>query len=186
MRNFHQIAGGVDVMPLTHALRRNEQLWNAHAFRTTFTNTPHSEVDDIWLRYAEVREGDTNDEIANTESCVWHSAIHALPQAKPIILSLMHRLEAYELCRALITRLAPGGHIYPHADVGGAYVHMKDIGRYHVVLQGLPGCNFRCGEEIVQMQTGEIWWFNAHLEHEVVNNSEDDRIHLLVDVRTMP
>jgi hypothetical protein len=33
------------------------------------------------------------------------------------------------------------------------------------------------------MRTGEVWWFNNAIEHEVVNNSADDRIHLIVDIR---
>jgi quercetin dioxygenase-like cupin family protein len=33
------------------------------------------------------------------------------------------------------------------------------------------------------METGSAWWFNAHKCHWVVNDSADDRIHMLVDVR---
>ena len=36
---------------------------------------------------------------------------------------------------------------------------------------------------IVNMLTGEIWWFNNQAEHEIINNSADDRIHLIVDIR---
>jgi len=51
------------------------------------------------------------------------------------------------------------------------------------VLQGLPGSLYKCGDETVEMLTGEIWWFDAHSTHEVLNNSAGDRVHLLVDVR---
>lgn len=63
---------------------------------------------------------------------------------------------------------------------------MGDIARYHLVVQGLPGSMYRCGEEEVCMQTGETWWFNAHLEHEIRNGSADDRIHLMCDLRKWP
>jgi hypothetical protein len=33
------------------------------------------------------------------------------------------------------------------------------------------------------MAPGEIWWFDNSVEHEVINNSAGDRIHLIVDVR---
>lgn len=188
MRNFQRIASGVDVMPLLHALQRNEDLWNANKFRTTFKNTPHGDVDDIWLRYSEpeavLNPDDIRPIIAGHE-VTWYEAAHDLP-FKPIVCDLMRRVEAYSLERLLITRLKPGGRILPHADNAGEYVHQGDIGRYHVVLQGLPGSLMRCGDERVNMQTGEVWWFNAHIEHEVANNSTDDRIHMLVDVRTMP
>ena len=93
---------------------------------------------------------------------------------------------AYELGRVLITRIPPGGQILPHRDDAGEYVNMRDIARYHVVIQGLPGSLYHCGNETVNMRTGQIWWFNAKLDHAVINESADDRIHLLCDVRTWP
>jgi len=117
---------------------------------------------------------------------VWHPAAAELPQTKPLILNLMRFAEAYELNRVVITRLAPGRRILPHADDQGAYVHDPHRQRVHVVLQGLPGSLYRTGDETVQMLTGEVWWFNPLLEHEVQNNSADDRIHMLVDMRCWP
>jgi hypothetical protein len=34
------------------------------------------------------------------------------------------------------------------------------------------------------MAPGEAWWFDNAQEHEVINNSADDRIHMIVDIRT--
>jgi hypothetical protein len=34
------------------------------------------------------------------------------------------------------------------------------------------------------MLTGTAWWFQHREVHAVENNSADDRVHLLVDVRT--
>lgn len=185
MRNFQKIAGGIDVLPLAHALQRQPELWNENRFRTSFERTPHAEVDDILLRYSEVDVSSDIAKVIDDTNYIWYPATRYLPQIKPIVLDLMRRVEAYELCRCLISRLAPGKRILPHTDVGGAYVHMTDVARYHIVVQGLPGSLYRTGDETICMQTGEVWWFNAHIEHEVVNNSKDDRIHLMVDVRTM-
>jgi hypothetical protein len=33
------------------------------------------------------------------------------------------------------------------------------------------------------MKTGDIWWFDNSQEHEVLNNSADDRLALIVDIR---
>jgi len=52
------------------------------------------------------------------------------------------------------------------------------------VLQSQPGVDFRAGDEHVFMPTGSVWWFQNKEEHEVINNSADDRIHLVVDIRT--
>lgn len=188
MRNFLKIADGVDVFPLVHALQRNQDLWDQHKYRTTYENTPHKDVSDIWLRFSDV--GKVSDPsnlspVINDSAPVWYDAIQKLPQVKQLIADLMYRVGAYEVGRVLITRLEPGGVILPHADTSGDYVHLGDIARYHIVLQGLPGSLFRCGDETVCMQTGEVWRFNAHEVHEVANNSSDDRIHLLVDLRLM-
>lgn len=186
MRFFQKIAAGVDTLPLVSALQRQPGLWNQKRFRTTFERTPHGAVDDIWLRFSDdSRTTDTAAVMADGE-CVWHPAAAALPQARPILLDLMRRLEAYQLDRVIITRLKPGGVILPHADNEGAYVHDPHRHRYHVVLQGLPGSLYRTGNETVCMLTGEVYWFDALTEHEVVNNSSDDRIHLLADMRIMP
>jgi hypothetical protein len=178
VKHFHRLAEGVDTSPLLNAIAARPKLWGANALRQEFDNSPHQDVEDIWLRF---------NDAASEESCgddleaVAYPAWHALPQARGIIFNLMRHVEAERLGRVMITKLAPGKQILPHADVLGAYAHYYT--RYHVVLRGLPGVLFHCGDETVNMRTGEIWWFNAHETHAIVNNSADDRIHLLIDVR---
>lgn len=188
MRNFHQRGAGIDVQPLMHQIMRHSELWNTERFRTTYTGTPHIDVDDILLRYSapEKLNPEMVADVVNDTGAVWYPAANRLTEYKPIIRSLMNVVEGYSLERLLITRVRPGGRILRHADAAGAYVEMGDISRYHIVLQGLPGSMFLCGNEQVNMRTGEVWWFNAHEEHEVVNNSGDDRVHLMGDIRTMP
>jgi hypothetical protein len=85
------------------------------------------------------------------------------------------------LGRVMINKIAPGGVIYPHADTPE---HAEYYSRFHIVLQSQPGVVFRAGDEQVYMATGEVWWFDNKQEHEVINNSADDRIHMIVDIRT--
>lgn len=189
MRHFQLMSRNMDMVPLHHALIRQPELWNQNTFRTTYAGTPHVDVDDIWLRFsAPERTADTSDldPVQNDAGAVWYPAADKLPEAKPLVVNLMHYMGAYELGRLLITRIPPGGKILPHADVDGDYVQQGDIARYHLVVQGLPGSQFRCGGEQVDMQTGEIWWFRASEEHEIVNNSAEDRIHLIADLRRWP
>lgn len=186
MRNFLKIAEGVDVMPLLHQVKRNEALWNENKFRTEFPNTPHIDVDDIWVRFSSPDNCKDVGTIIGDGSPVWYPSALLLTEVQPLVLNLMRRVEAYELGRVLVTRIAPGGQILPHADKDGSYVHDIDRARYHIVLQGLPGSLYTTGDETVCMRTGEVWWFNALEVHHIENNSVDDRIHLLVDVRTWP
>lgn len=178
MRNFDLIAQDLDVMPLRHAVARQPGLWNANTLRTTYTGTVHGEADDIWLRFDALEDLET---VFDGHESVDYPAFAALPQARPVIFDLMRRVEGVRLGRVLITRLRPGGRIYPHEDVGD---HAAYYDRYQVSLRGLPGCVFRAGGEQVSMASGEVWWFDNAQTHEVVNNSAGDRIHMVVDIRT--
>lgn len=188
MRNFERIGDGVDVGPLMHAITRAPGLWNENTFRTQYVGTPHLDVDDIWLRFSapqKVQDPGETIGVVNDTGAVWYPAARQLASdVEPIVRALTFRVKGWSLERLLITRVRAGGRILRHADAAGNYVELGDISRYHVVLQGLPGSMFLCGDEQVNMRTGEIWWFNALLEHEVINNSADDRVHLLVDLRT--
>lgn len=186
MRYFHRLASGVNVAPLMHAVARQPELWNTHRARTQFTGTPHNEVDDIWLHFNDDSKAERVDDLMRETRLAWYPAAIALPQVRPIVQDLMQGVGAYALDRLLITRLRPGGRIARHADDDGDYVSDHTRSRYHVVLQGLPGSLYHCGDETVQMLTGEVYWFDAHAEHAVENNSADDRVHLLVDLRTWP
>jgi len=172
------MGAGVNVVPLLNAIMRDPALWNQHTLRTDHPNTAHAAVDDIWLRFNEIE--DVEGVIDDTE-CVNYPAWWALPQARPLIFSLMAQVEGERLGRVLITRLAPGRKITPHVD-GGAPATYYD--RFHIVLNSAPGCLFRAGDETIHMGAGQVWWFDNTQEHEVINNSVDDRIHLIVDIRT--
>ena len=186
MRNFQLVAHNIDVLPLVAAIQARPGLWNAHDFRTTYTGTPHRDADDILLRFsAPGKTADPNhlaDVLQDTEP-VFYPAWRDLPQARPIVFDLMRRMEAVSLGRVIITRVRPGGRIAPHADIDGDYCAREDGMRFHVVLQGLPGSLYHCGNETVAMLTGSVWWFQHREVHAVENNSIDDRIHLLVDFR---
>ena len=160
-------------MPLMHALVLNPELWDEDMMRTTFEGSPHKEVSDILLRFGKP----DGDDLMVAD----RPGIQKLPMAKTLALDLMRGVGGTQLGRMVITRLDPGKKILPHNDVKGIYCNWYS--RYHVVLQGLPGSLFSCGDETVNMRTGEIWWFDAHAEHFVANNSGDDRVHMLVDVR---
>jgi hypothetical protein len=52
------------------------------------------------------------------------------------------------------------------------------------VLHGLPGAVLKAGDEQINMLTGECFWFDNSQVHEVVNNSADERVSMVVDIRT--
>lgn len=181
MRNFLKLATNVDVSGLLAALARHPELWNVNSLRTLYPGTPHSEVDDIWIRFNALPDV-TMESVLDDHESTWYPAVHVLPQVRPLLFALMRQVEGERLGRVLITRLRPGARIAPHVDGGR---HAEYYSRHHVVLQGLPGSLFRAGDETVCMQTGEVWWFDNSKEHECTNNSADDRIHMVVDIKTL-
>lgn len=175
MRNFYRLAQGVDVTGLVAALHTKTHLWNRNTLRRDTAEL--AECDDIWLRFPTedgIKRGLGEFECAN------YPAWAELPQVRPIIFGLMRQVEGERLGPVMITRLPPGGRIYPHDD---GEAHTSYYKRYQIALQSLPGVAFRAGDETVAMLTGDIWWFDNSIEHEVVNASGDDRLAMIVDIR---
>ncbi|MEJ8855812.1 aspartyl/asparaginyl beta-hydroxylase domain-containing protein [Variovorax robiniae] len=183
MKNFQKIAEGCNVLPLMCAVQQRPELWNQNTLRTTHPGTPHTEVSDIWLRFNDMQKAAATGDAAyvmDEHESIDYPAFGQLPQARPLILGLMATVSGERLGRCLITKLAPGGKIAPHVDGGS---HAAYYERFHIVLHGKTGSLFRAGDEVVEMKTGDIWWFDNSQEHEVANGSDDDRVHLIVDVR---
>lgn len=187
MRNFQKLGEGLDVKPLLHSVQRQSELWNTERLRTTHEHTPHAEVDDILVRFQDLEKFRATQDAAlvlDEHESIWWPAAYKLPEVRALIFPLMHIVQAERLGRVLITRLAPGKQIYPHPDSGA---HAAYYERYHIPLQSFPGSLFHCGAEpgteTVHMTPGSCWWVNNAIVHSVVNNSADDRIHLIIDLR---
>ncbi|HEX5508918.1 MAG TPA: aspartyl/asparaginyl beta-hydroxylase domain-containing protein [Pseudolabrys sp.] len=175
MKHFFKL-GEMNVLPLLHAVQRQPELWNANDLRTRFPGTPHKEASDIWLWFNAPNSAD----VANDRDVVPYPAWAALPQARSLVFDLLRAVEAVQLGRVIITKLAPGKKITPHVDAGAPALFYK---RYQIALQSLPGALFRIADETVNFNSGEVWLIDNRAEHAVENNSKDDRIVMIVDVR---
>lgn len=153
----------------------------------------HRVVDDIVLRYNPFHEGeDFVEKICSEIACVDYPPWPVLTAAHPFIFALMTQVGGVQLGRCMVTRVPPGVSIPLHNDVidvaSFRFPHKIPpaifYDRYHIVLQSAPGVVFRCGEEAVYMAPGEAWWFDNTIDHEVVNGSDIDRLHLIMDVAT--
>ena len=176
MDNFHKIGEGAVVNQLLAAIMRQPELWDQNNLRTTHPGTAHGQVNDIWLFFNE-QGGD----VVNDKMVVPYPAWDKLPQARPLIFDLMHFVQGVQLGRVIITKLGPGKKIAPHVD-GGAPAEYYT--RYQIALQSLPGSLFRIDDETVQFNSGDIWMIDNRKEHEVINNSDDDRVVMIVDIRS--
>lgn len=178
MKYFQQLAAGVNVTPLMNALHRQPELWSQFPIRTKHPGTAHSDVSDIlvWFNSLDqLQEG-----IIDDKEAIAFPAWEKLPQLRPIIFDLMRTVEGSRLGRVIITKLPPGKEITPHVDQGAPATYFE---RYQVALQSLPGALFHIGDETVNFRSGDVWWINNSVTHSVQNNSADDRIVCIVDIR---
>jgi hypothetical protein len=190
LNNFQKVATGVDVIPLLVAIKRQPELWQEDSFLRHYPQGPFGEVESIMLRFPEKVELETEEQLnlykANMlpgfdqHESIDYPAYSVLPEARQLIMNLMAYVKGTRLGRCIINKVNPGGRIFPHAD---SPEHAGYWQRFHIVLESQPGNVFRAGDEQIHMQQGEIWWFENQVEHEVINNSAESRIHLVVDIR---
>ena len=189
MQHFQRIAQGIDVTPLLLAIKRRPELWKEDTYLRDYPQGPFGEIESIMLRFPEKRVFEQEEELEkykrgesqfDQHESIDYPAYKLLPEARPIVMNLMHYVGGERLGRAMVNKIAPGGCIFPHRDTPE---HASYYSRFHVVAQSEPGVIFRAGDERVYMETGSIWWFDNSQEHEVLNQSSIDRIHLVVDIR---
>ena len=178
MKNFLRIAQAANTDQLLAAVLCHSELWNQNDLRTTHPQTPHKDVDDIWLWFNKLTDNvaEAIEDIQTFPYPAWW----VLPQAQSIIFDLMRFVQATQIGRVVISKLPPGGKIDPHIDQGSPATFYQ---RFQITLQAGPGCNFIIEDEQVSFKPGDIWLINNKAEHSVVNNSSIDRIAMVVDLR---
>ena len=82
------------------------------------------------------------------------------------------------LGRTRLMRLAGQAEVSAHVD---ADYYWTERVRVHVPIRTQPGVRFLCGGEATHMAEGECWIFDTWREHRVVNEAEEQRIHLVAD-----
>jgi hypothetical protein len=186
MKNFLQIASGVDVLPLLHALYRRPELWKEDTYLRDYPQGPFGEVETIMLRFPEKRVFDLEADLERYKTSneqhesIDYPAYKLLPEARALIMPLMARVGGERLGRCMINKVKPGGRIFPHVDTKA---HTDYYSRHHIVLQTNQASVFRAGDEAPTWQAGDVFWFDNSEEHEVQNQGSADRIHLVVDIR---
>lgn len=95
----------------------------------------------------------------------------------PETLSLWGQLNI-SMLRVRYMRLNAGGKVPEHTDALG----WDDKARIHIPIQTDKHVYFYCGNDKVNMKEGEVWLIDNYDPHKVENNSETDRIHLVIDV----
>lgn len=180
---------GIEMMPWTFevsALRdqlaAHPDLWNDFDLRTNHPQSPHRELDDIFVRY-NARANFTGDRHAFNEPHLseWWESAYALPAAMGIALDVMGCVGGADLGMVLLTRIPARKTCYPHTDHGW---HARHYEKYAVQIASAPGQAFHVGENSLSAQPGECYWFDNSITHWVTNESAEDRITMIVCIRS--
>ena len=87
-------------------------------------------------------------------------------------------------CQIMAVRflnLQAGAIIKKHTDAELAFE--KGEARLHFPVFTNPGVEFYSEKERIFLKEGECWYLNANLPHNVSNNGNTDRIHLVIDCK---
>jgi Aspartyl/Asparaginyl beta-hydroxylase len=174
MKKIEKLFGDVNVLALQWALRCNEQLWNANAERTSASDSPHREVDDIWVRYM------TPPFAEGPHESVWYPAAACLP-VREVVFPLFASLRGERLGGVLITRIAPGKQVYSHIDEGW---HARYYEKFAVQIQSAPGQLFQVEDEALEAKPGDVYRFDNSFEHWVINPTPYERITMICCIKT--
>lgn len=182
------IAKNINVFPLLRALEQHPALWDQITARQKYPGSAHRDTKCIFVRWCPTPTMDAAfSEIPAVEypdaaalAPAWEEAVGACMLSIAYVSDADDLRQACpEIGRVIVTNLQKGGMITPHVDEG-AYADHYD--RFHLVLRSLPGNQFNVGPYSFIGQPGELWWFNHKFEHSVVNDSDADRWHLIMDI----
>ncbi len=169
------------MLPLLLDLHRQPELWNRHTARTggpgSFAGT-----DDIWVRFRDPSELTSAASFAEPFTPVWYDAWFALPHLRPLVFSLMARVEAVQLGGVLITRVPAGQQVAPHDDRGRWHPSFFTTKAYLPLLTN-DRCYSTCEDERLVMPPGSVWLFDNLKTHSTVNEGDTDRVTLIVSMR---
>jgi hypothetical protein len=180
MEYFKLVENGIDTGPYLDEITANSELWTVDTSRQEKISKQR-ETHAIALRsHADYASLDSRVRRAKPVRYRGEPSpmCERLPLASEYVDQLVGSMDG-TMGRAVMTNLKPNGTIYPHTD-DGLYWLLRD--RYHLVLKSAAGSLFKAGGEEVRMQEGELWWFDPTVPHEAFNDSDEDRIHIIVDV----
>jgi hypothetical protein len=181
---IRRVLSGIDVAPLLVQVRAHPELWD---------------IDDSWTRksgWANPKQSAIYD-VSNivlrwNRSPDWDKpAFDILSAARPIVEAIMELSGGDLLGKVLVTRLQPGQRIQPHVHISPPGIP-RVYHTFQVPLHVLPGCVFGCGadprptgshEDEIYMEPGNAYWFENTMIHWVYNDSPDERISMLMDIR---
>ena len=173
MSHFRYVAD-YDVAPIAAAVAAHDDLFKAESWRQDYPGSPHAGSETIFLRAP--RHG-TVRSILYSLDCEDRPAV-LFPEFRAA-LEFISDAERMPLARAMVIRLLPHAVVAEHTDVG-TYADRTE--RYHLPIVTSTAVVMTVDGEHAALPPGEVWWFDKHAPHSVVNGGDAARVHLVVDL----
>ena len=129
----------------------------------------------------------TNTHIIQDNPLSWNNGEPFSPVLKnkdlyDIVLPIIRELE-YRMCgkaaRVLLIRLNANKDVTEHTDSGN---YLNTVRRFHIPIITNENVFYTVNGEKINMKEGDCWEINNRRPHSVDNASDEDRIHLLIDI----
>lgn len=172
--NIRLVTSGEPVAALWWALQEHPELWDTVNARTAPEDSPHHGTSDIYVRYS--KKDPRDPEMHDSE---WYPAADVLP-VRPLISRLMAAMGGERLGGVLITRIPPGGSVNPHLD---GHWHAGYYEKFGIQIASAPGQAFCFDGEQLVTKPGDVFWFDNSHTHWVTNESQHERITLIVTLK---
>lgn len=169
------IARNYQVDDIYWSLKKNPGLWNVHKSRTESPESPHHGLDDIWARFGEKKDA----EEGSPHDSKWYPCADILG-IKNICHDVMRLVNGVELGGVLITRIPAGASCKPHTDSGW---HARRYQKYALQITSAPKQEFCFEGESLETKPGDLFWFDNQYLHWVKNDTEYERITLIICIR---
>jgi hypothetical protein len=163
------------LMELAHA----PHLWDQYPMRTE-GHSPHREISDIWVRYNPIEN--LSEDIAQFHAphlAQWYAAVREIPTAKDLSEKLASDFDA-SIGGVLITKIPAHKQCYPHIDEGW---HARHYEKFALQVKGNKAQSFHVEDEELVTVDGDLFTFDNSKRHWVSNDSDEDRITMIVCLR---
>jgi hypothetical protein len=95
------------------------------------------------------------------------------------IYSLLEKMFDGKIIRAELITMNPNSRIRTHRDRGDILFLAR---RIHIPIKTNKDVIFKVNKDLLNMKVSNIYEINNFQYHSVINNSEEERVHLIIDV----
>jgi hypothetical protein len=155
------------------------EIWNKYSARKEVYQ--HRQMSDIWVRYNDYTNFHGDMESFNKEHLsVWYPEAYKIPAVIDLSYGVCHHVGGSSIGGVLITKIPPGSKVEPHVDQGW---HASYYEKFAVQLMGNKRQAFCFEGYSHSAMPGELYTFDNSRLHWVTNDSEEDRMTLIICIR---